>query len=100
MHTKFRILVKLTISGTCVWRAQTHESGHRVELPKWGIIFRAEGALTLECQRRTRSTWISVCSRVTLILGFLEIFDFSLAEMEWVPFVLDTVVGPVCPWIV
>jgi len=38
---------------------------------------------------------------VTLILGFLKIFDFSVAEMEWVPHVLDAVIGSVvAPWIV
>ena len=39
--------------------------------------------------------------RVTLILGFLKIFDFFLTEMEWVPVVLEATIGPVvAPWIV
>ena len=39
--------------------------------------------------------------RVTLILGFLKIFDFSLAEMERVPFVRNAMVrSVVAPWIV
>ena len=38
---------------------------------------------------------------VTLILGFLKIFEFFLTEMECVPVVLDATVGPVvAPWIV
>ena len=40
-------------------------------------------------------------SEVTLILGFFEIFDFSLTEMEWVPVVVDlTIRSVVAPWIV
>ncbi len=39
--------------------------------------------------------------RVTLILGFLKIFDFSLTEMECFANDLDATTGPVCcPWIV
>ena len=65
------------------------------------LVDRAEGALTFECQRRTRSTWIFVCPRVTLILGFLEIFDFFLAEMECVSLDRDATIGSVVtPWIV
>ena len=56
---------------------------------------RAEGALTFECHRRTRSTLIFVCPRVTLIFGFSEIFEFFLTEMEWVHHFLDATVGPV-----
>ena len=63
--------------------------------------FRAEGALTFECHRRTRSTLVFVCPRVTLIFGFSEIFEIFLMEMEGVPVVLDATVGPVvAPWIV
>ena len=40
-------------------------------------------------------------SAVTLILGFLEIFDFFLAEMEHVPVVRNAMVrSVVAPWIV
>ena len=64
-------------------------------------FYRAEGALTFECHRRTRSTLIFVCSRVKGILGFLKIFDFFLTEIESFAHVLDATIGPVvAPWIV
>ena len=40
-------------------------------------------------------------SEVTLILGFFEIFEFSVAEMECVSLDRDATAGPVvAPWIV
>ena len=40
-------------------------------------------------------------SEVTLILGFLEIFEFFLTEMERFTHVLEATIGPVvAPWIV
>ena len=40
-------------------------------------------------------------SEVTLILGFSEIFEFSLTENRCVPVDSDATIGPVvAPWIV
>ena len=65
------------------------------------VCFRAEGALTIECERRTYGTLDFLLFAQTQILGFWEIFEFLLAEMECVFIDSDAPVGPVpAPWIV
>ena len=57
------------------------------------VSFRAEGALTFECQRRTRSTWIFVCSRARGFSGISETDRCWWAAKECVHVAPDATIG-------
>ena len=86
MNSPYRVLFSLPMDVLTTTSMNSHYHTNEFSLP--GAVLtadrcRAEGALTFECHRRTRSTLIFVCSRVTLFFDDFRIFQNHVDGGWW-----------------